>query len=235
MGAAKVLLADDDVDLVLLLSHVLRSEGYEVTTAFDGAAAWRSYQAQKPDIVVLDQFMPEVQGLEVCRRIRAASALTPILMLTADVREDSMLTAMDAGADDYVTKPFRPRQLLARIRGLLRRAAFSPVQGGSDGLSKTIVVGPLSLDLASYRVFVEGREVRLTRTEFKILHILMANADAVVDQASIVRHVWGIAPDDTGAMLRVHIRRLRQKIERDPGRPHFIVTHKGLGYRFRRT
>ncbi len=231
MSVAKILVADDDTDLVLLLCHVLKLEGFEPIMAFDGSAAWKAFQSQKPDLVVLDRVMPEVDGLELCKRIRSCSS-TPILMLTADAREESVVVALEDGADDYITKPFRPRQLLARIRAILRRSREGvPIVPGSD---RTIAIGPVTLDLKNFRAFINGREVHLTPTEFKILHTLMANADNVVETAPLIRRVWGFAPDGSEGMVRVHIRRLRRKIEADPSRPRFILTRKGVGYMFQR-
>lgn len=231
MSAPKILVADDDTDLVFLLSHVLKLEGFEPVIAFNGSTAWKAFQSQKPDLVVLDRVMPELDGVELCKRIRSCSS-TPIIMLTVDAREDSVVLALDAGADDYVTKPFRPRQLLARIRAVLRRSRESAhVFPGSE---RTLSIGQVTLDMRNFRAFIDEREVHLTPTEFKILHTLMVNAGNVVETGPLIRRVWGFAPDDSEGMVRVHIRRLRSKIETDPSRPRFILTRKGVGYLFQR-
>jgi DNA-binding response OmpR family regulator len=225
----KILLADDDHDLVEMISFVLQRDGYKVVTAFDGAAALKAFEAEAPDLVVLDLNMPKRSGLDVLRAIRASS-LTPVVMLSVVADEDHIVDALDSGADDYLQKPFRPRELRARTRALLRRSRQPvPAQAARQ---MPITLGDIHLDPQRHEVTVDGRPARLTPTEFSLLAYLMRNHDMVLDASSIVASVWGYDADENEDVIRVTISRLRHKIEPDPTHPIYIINVPGVGYKF---
>ena len=221
-----VLLVDDDRDLIDVLTYILRREGYEVTVAYDGEQGWERYREESPQLVVLDANMPGIDGMELCRRIREVAA-TPVIMLTARTDEADVVRALGLGADDYITKPFSPRQLVARVKAVLRRAqAFAATTGGGEELS----AGDLRLDLRTRTLRRAGEEIRLTPLEFKIIHYLMLNRGRVLTNSSMVEHVWGFSGAGNEDLVKVHIHRLRQKLERDPQSPDYIKTVPGVGY-----
>jgi DNA-binding response OmpR family regulator len=222
-----VLLVDDDRDLVDVLTYILRREGYEVITAYDGEQGWQRFQADDPELVLLDANMPGLDGMEVCKRIREHSK-TPVMMLTARTDEADVVHALGLGADDYITKPFSPRQLVARVKAVLRRAqSFAPnVSGGGEELR----VGELTLDLRTRTLRRRDEEIRLTPLEFKILNYLMVNRGRVLTNAAIVEHVWGFPGAGNEDLVKVHVHRLRQKIEPDPQNPDYVRTAPGTGY-----
>lgn len=222
-----VLIVDDDRDLVDVLTYIFRREGYEVIPAYDGENGWRRFVDELPEMVVLDANMEGLDGFEVCRRIRAESSV-PVIMLTARTEEADIVRALDLGADDYVTKPFSPRQLVARVKALLRRAhAFSP-DGGDSG--DHFRCGDFSFQARTRTIERQGEAVRLTPLESKILHYLFVNQGHVLTSSSIVEHVWGYEGVGNEDLVKVHIRRLRQKVEENPSSPRHIVTSPGLGY-----
>ncbi len=225
----KVLVADDDQELVELLRYAFKRDGHRIVTAFDGATALQLFQVEKPDLVLLDVNMPKQTGIEVLRELRRRSKV-PVLMLTVQSDEDSVVSALELGADDYVTKPFRPRELRARARALLRRRQEWPDVNRSH--ADKIDFSNISLDPLSREVRVDGRLVKLTPTEFSLLHFLMLNHDAVVRPSSIMANVWGYDAEETDDVVRVSISRLRRKIEPDPANPRSIVNVAGVGYKF---
>ncbi|MBI4790812.1 MAG: response regulator transcription factor [Chloroflexi bacterium] len=225
----KVLVADDDKELVELLGYALKRDGHRVISAFDGLTALQLYQIEKPDLLLLDVNMPKRSGLEVLRELRLRSKV-PILMLTVHADEDSVVHALELGADDYVYKPFRPRELRARVHALFRRHQDWP--GLSVSQSEKLAFGGISLDPVQHQVRVRGKPAKLTPTEFSLLHFLMLNRDGVVPPASIMTHVWGYDSDETDDVVRVFIMRLRHKIEMDPAHPRLIVNEPGVGYMF---
>lgn len=223
----KILLADDDRDLVDMLRYVFQRDGYTVTTVLDGEAALRSFQVEAPDLIVLDILMPKRSGLDVLREIRRASKV-PIIMLTSLGDEESTVNALDAGADDYLAKPFRPRELRARVKSLLRRG----LDQSENERSEPLLIGDIQLNARTLEVSVAGRSVNLTPTEFALLQHLMVNYERVSSASQIIESVWGFDSDGSEELVRVTVSRLRHKIEPDPATPRYIVTIPGFGYRF---
>jgi DNA-binding response OmpR family regulator len=218
----KILVVDDDLDLSALIAFALREAGYLVVDATDGEQALRLFAEESPDLVVLDGNLPKLDGFEVCRRLRAESRV-PILMLTVRADEADLVRGLDLGADDYLTKPFSPRTLLARIRALLRRSGFEK----SDALAS----GRLSLDVARHEVSVDGKDpARLTKLEFRLLQLMVARAGQAVETERLLQHVWGQRAAGDRQLLKQLVHRLRQKIETDPAAPRFLLTVPGVGY-----
>ncbi len=219
-----VLVIDDEPIVREVVARYLRREGYVALEAGDGLAARDLIEHHAPALIVLDVMLPGIDGLELCRWIRARSA-TPIIMLTARGGEADRIVGLDLGADDYVTKPFSPRELVARVRSVLRRvpAAEPP---------RRIEAGPLTIDAGTREVTLDGEEIRLTAKEFDLLWFLAGNPRLVFSRDQLMDRVWGYdAAFDTGTVT-VHVRRLREKIERDPSRPDHVQTVWGVGYRF---
>ena len=225
----KVLIADDDRELVALLGYALKRDGHRVISAYDGLTALQLLQLEKPDLVLLDVNMPKRTGLEVLGELRHRSKV-PVLMLTVHADEDSVVSALELGADDYVCKPFRPRELRARVRALFRRHQDWPSTNTTH--TEMLVLGDISLDPVAHQVKARGAPIKLTPIEFSLLHYLMMNRDGVVTPSSIMTNVWGYDADETDDVVRMSIMRLRQKIERDPAKPRAIVNVHGIGYMF---
>ena len=221
-----ILTVDDDPHVLQSLRAALESHGYAVRAASSGASALDACVTERPDVVLLDLAMRGLDGVEVCRRLRDWTQV-PILVVSARVQEAEKVRALDAGADDYVTKPFGTEELLARIRAALRRE-----QARRDE-QPVIRSGSLSIDLAARRVQVDGREVHLTPTEYELLRVLATNADRVLTHGSLLRAALGPGYEDALENLRTFVGQLRRKIERQPSRPRWIVTEPGVGYRFR--
>ena len=223
----KILVADDDRDLVDLLTYWLRGYGHEVVRAFDGEQAIIRWRESHPDLAILDVEMPKLDGFEVCRKMTNESTAL-VLFLTCHDREADEVRALDLGADDYLRKPFSPRQLLARIRALARRASSAPQMNATS----LVNVGPISLDSMRHEAARNGVKVRLTPIESRLLHLLLTHSGQVLTTEMIVERVWGY--DDAGdtGLVKTHIRHLRQKIEPEPNAPQFIVTVPGVGYTF---
>lgn len=219
----KALVVDNDRVLADVVAFTLRREGFEIVLAYDGAAGLQRWEETQPDLVVLDVNMPKIDGFEVCRRIRAQSD-TPILLLTVRGEEDDVVTGLELGADDYIVKPFSPRQLVARAKAILRRAGGRP-------MPSEMRVGDLRLVSSKREVFCGPQEesVSLTHLENRLLECLMVNAGRVLTFDSIIDDVWGPAAADRD-MLRQLVHRLRTKIEPDPSEPVYIQTIPGLGY-----
>ena len=225
-GAPNVLMVDDDPHVLRSLGAALESHGYQVRAATNGANALEECAATRPDVVLLDLALPGLDGVEVCRRLRSWSRV-PIVVLSARVHESQKVQALDAGADDYVTKPFGTEELLARIRAALRR--------DQARLEEAPVIrnGGLVLDLQVRRVTVDGREVHLTPTEYELLRVLATNPDRVLTHGYLLRTALGAGYEDALDNLRTFIAQLRRKLEREPSRPRWIVTEPAVGYRFR--
>jgi DNA-binding response OmpR family regulator len=216
--------------LVDVLTYILRREGYEISTAFDGEQGWARFQGESPELVILDANMPGLDGFEVCKRIREVSK-TPVIMLTARTDETDVVQALGLGADDYITKPFSPRQLVARVKAVLRRAQqFTPAVGGGG---EELRAADLVLDLRTRTLKRGEEEIRLTPLEFKILHYLMVNRGRVLTNSAIVEHVWGFPGAGNEDLVKVHVHRLRQKLEHDPQNPEYVRTVPGVGYMLR--
>ena len=222
----KILVVDDERKIVRLVRDYLEQAGFSVVTAEDGRQAIHAFRVEKPSLVILDLGLPEMDGLEVTRVIRRESN-TPIIMLTARVEETDKLIGLELGADDYVTKPFSPRELVARVRVVLRR-----VEGGGAEPEPAIVAGDVTIDVGRRSVTVGGRAVDLTPTEFDILATLARDPGRVVSRLHLLEAVQGYAYEGFERTIDAHVKNLRQKIEPDPRRPRYVVTVYGVGYRF---
>ena len=222
--AEKILLVDDEPTLLETLALNLRTSGYEVVTASDGATALEMADSESPDLIVLDLMMPELDGLTVCRNLRQASD-TPILVLTARTGELDKIIGLESGADDYMTKPFSLGELQARLRALLRRA-------GPRRASDEMRSGDLLLNLVSRRAYLSGKELVLSPKEFSLLAELMRHQGAVLSRDLLLTRVWGYDFFGDSRTVDVHVRWLREKIEPNPSQPERITTVRGIGYRF---
>jgi two-component system, OmpR family, response regulator ResD len=223
---ATILLVEDEAIVSEVVRDYLIREGYRVDLAADGRSALERFDAARPDLVLLDLMLPEVDGLEVCRRIRTKSNV-PIIMVTARGDETDAIIGLGIGADDYVTKPFSPRELVARVKAALRRAANPPTMSGDP-----LAFGSLTIRPDLRRVEVSGKAVDLTAREFDLLVFLARHPGRVFSRDELLDHVWDWTYASDGGTVTVHIRRLRQKIEADPERPRFIKTVWGVGYKF---
>ena len=222
----KVLLVDDDVDLIDVLEYALRRHGYTVLTALDGEQGLQTWASERPDLVLLDGNLPVVDGFEICRRIRG-QARTPVILLSERASESQVLQGFEAGADDYVPKPFSTRQLLARIDAVLRRYEPHPDVLSSRELS----VADLTLDLETQRATKAGHVVALTRVEFHLLYCLALNAGHVVTYARLIDAAWGQGVDVSSSAIKVHIAHLRRKLGLSPTGPGGIRAEMNIGYR----
>jgi DNA-binding response OmpR family regulator len=223
-----VLVVDDEPTVREVVASYLRRDGHDVTEAADGTAAVELVEARSFDLVVLDMMLPGVNGLDILRRIRQIGDM-PVIMLTARAEEADRVAGLELGADDYVVKPFSPRELAARVNGVLRRAAPKPV---SDAASR-LEYGSLVIDQRSREVILDGELIDFTPKEFEVLAHLAASPREVFSRADLLRDVWQSSPDwQDPATVTVHVRRIRNKIERDPENPRWITTVWGVGYRF---
>ena len=220
-----ILIVDDDDSVRRYLNGALTLRGYRVIEAANGREALHEVAQALPNLVILDLGLPDLDGIEVTRRLRSWTT-TPIIILTVREQEEEKIHALDTGADDYLTKPFSSGELMARIRTALRHA-------GQTGDGLMVEEGNLSMDFANRVIKRGGHEVNLTHTEYDLLRLLVMRAGRVVTQRQLLREVWGEAYELNAHLLRVNISTLRQKIEEDPSRPHYIVTEPGVGYRFR--
>jgi DNA-binding response OmpR family regulator len=229
----RILLADDEQAIQTLLSYPLHKEGYDVVRAADGREALARFDEQPFDLVVLDVMMPKLDGLEVCRRLRARSSV-PIIMLTAKAEEIDKVLGLELGADDYITKPFSMREFRSRVRAALRRAAMTPA-AGVDGEQEPLAVHEMTIDFLKRSVVVRGEEVTTTFVEFEILSALAQEPGRVFGRETLLTRVWGDYAYRDPRTVDVHIRHLREKLESDPKDPEYIFTVRGVGYRFRDT
>lgn len=229
MESARVLVAEDDRSVRDALVLALELEGYTVDAQPDGERALQAFDQFGPDVLILDVMMPTVDGLTVCRRLRARNVTTPILVLTARDQVSDRVTGLDAGADDYVVKPFSPRELTARVRAVLRRAVAI---GVPDGLGvEALDTGRLHIDLPAREVTIAGALVPLTAREFDLLVHLARSPRRAFTREELLERVWGYSFGDT-ATVTVHVRRLREKVEANPSEPDHLVTVWGVGYRW---
>jgi DNA-binding response OmpR family regulator len=218
----KALIVDDDLVLADVLSFTLRRAGFQVVTAHDGLAALETWQAESPDLVVLDLNLPRLDGLAVCRRIRE-QATTPIIILSVRGEDDDVVRGLELGADDYITKPFSPRQLVARAQAVLRRAGITPTTG-------PLVADDLTLDLSRRELYRSGQLLaQLTALECRLMEVLMLNSGQVLPADTLITQVWGPAGGDR-TMLKQLVHRLRAKIDPDPDVPSYLETVPGVGY-----
>jgi two-component system, OmpR family, response regulator RegX3 len=222
----RILIVEDELSLSEPLSFLLRREGYETEIAADGREALAAFDRAGADLVLLDLMLPGLSGTEVCRELRSRSSV-PIIMLTAKDSEVDIVVGLELGADDYVTKPYSSRELLARIRAVLRRRV--DVEVDADAILET---GPVRMDVERHSVSVGGSEVPMPLKEFELLELLMRNAGRVLTRGQLIDRVWGADYFGDTKTLDVHIKRIRSKIEDDPSQPAMLVTVRGLGYRF---
>jgi len=225
---ALILVVDDEEPIQELIKFNLEKEGYEVITAIDGAGALKSIDEKRPDLVVLDIMLPGMNGLEICTQLRKDSKYSdlPVIMLTAKGEEIDKVLGLEIGADDYITKPFSPRELLARIRARLRR--MKPTEGENE-----IQRGELRMDLERFRVSIRGEYVELTPKEFELLRVLAAHPGKVYSRDELLERIWGYDYAGDTRTVDVHVRHLRQKVEKDPSNPEYIETLRGIGYRLK--
>jgi DNA-binding response OmpR family regulator len=228
--SARILLVDDEQSIQTLLSYPLRKDGYEVVQATNGREALDRFAEQPFDLVVLDVMLPQLDGLEVCRRLRARSAV-PIIMLTAKAEEIDKVVGLELGADDYITKPFSMREFRSRIKAALRRADMRPAP--EQEAEPPLEIGDLVVDFDKRAVEVRGDDVSLTFVEFEILGALARNPGRVFTRDQLLARIWGDAAYRDPRTIDVHIRHLREKLERDAKSPEYIFTVRGVGYRFR--
>ncbi len=225
MSAGRILVVDDEPQIRRVLKATLTAQGYEVFAARTGEEALEALRTNRPDLILLDMNMPGMGGLETCREIRRGSEAA-ILMLTVRDSEQDKVAALDAGADDYITKPFGTPELLARIRAALRRLP------AAEDSTETVQMEGLEIQLAQRRVVAGGREVRLTPKEFDLLHYLVTNPNVPIPHTRLLQAVWGPDYGDQVEYLRVFINQLRKKIEPDPSQPRYLLTEPWVGYRF---
>jgi two-component system KDP operon response regulator KdpE len=228
MESSRVLVVDDEPQITRVLKTVLSSQGYQVRTAAEGESALTNFKEWAPELVITDLYMPHMDGVELCRRIREVSSV-PIIVLSVKGEERSKVEALDSGADDYVTKPFGIDELMARVRAALRR--------GSGGAPSTAEVasfdaGDFRIDMDARRVHTQGREVRLTPKEFDLFVYMARHPNRVLTHAALLEAVWGQASQEQPEYLRVFMGQLRKKLEPDPSNPRYLVTEPWVGYRF---
>lgn len=226
-----VLVVEDELSFADALTVGLEREGFRVTLAADGATALEQFGADPPDLVLLDLMLPGVSGLDVCREIRNVSDV-PIIIVTAKGEELDTVVGLEVGADDYVAKPYRLRELVARMRAVLRRAEQRTDRIDADGAGGRLRVGDVTLDTDRHEVQVRGDDVSLPLREFELLELLLANAGRVLTRDTLIDRVWGIDYVGDTKTLDVHIKRLRAKVEDDPRQPTRIVTIRGVGYKY---
>jgi DNA-binding response OmpR family regulator len=224
----KILITEDDLNLRETIKYNLVKEGYEVAVAADGAEALEVARKEKPDLIILDIMLPKIDGFEVCRILRKEMSV-PIIMLTARTEETDKIVGLDVGADDYMTKPFSIRELLARVRALLRRTKIS--NPAICEVNTIITLGNIEIDSSRHRVTLDGTTLELTAKEFDLLVFLAQNKSLVFTREQLLAKVWGYDFAGDTRTVDVHIRWLRQKIEKDPANPQYILTVRGTGYK----
>ncbi len=226
-----VLAIEDDPAILRGLADNLRFEGYDVITAADGETGYHLQKERKPDLIVLDLMLPRMSGFELCRKLRGEGIQTPILMLTARSEEPDRVLGLDLGADDYVTKPFSVRELMARVRALLRRSQPGP-EGTPTLLPDELRFGGVEIDFRSYEARLDGKPVEMTRKEFAVLRFLASRAGEVVTRDDLLNEVWGYESYPSSRTVDNHVAGLRAKLERDASQPGHIKTVHGVGYKF---
>jgi two-component system KDP operon response regulator KdpE len=230
-NAPHILVIDDEPQILRAMRTILTEKQFRVTTASRGEEGLALAAANEPDLIVLDLGLPDMDGVEVCTRLREWTQI-PIIILSVRDGERDKVAALDRGADDYLTKPFGIEELLARVRVAIRHSARAQNGQGAGGQGRVVRAGTLTIDLAWHIVKRGDEEVKLTGTEYKLLAYLAANRGRVLTHQSILTQVWGAADADHTEYLRVYMRQLRKKLEADPERPQFILTEPGIGYRF---
>ncbi len=228
--SARVLVVDDEKNIVDIIKYNLKKEGYEVITAYDGEEAVKLNEENEPDLILLDIMMPKLDGYAACRKIREKYD-TPIIMLTARAEEVDKVLGLELGADDYVTKPFGTRELMARVKANLRRRSSAEQAEGEDN-QNILSFGPLSIDLKLFEVKKGGKVIDLTLREYELLKFLASQKTQVFSRETLLEKVWGYEYFGDVRTVDVTVRRLREKIEDDPGKPVYILTKRGVGYYF---
>ena len=229
-SAQKILVVEDEPDIRKLVQYNLTQERFSVLEAEDGEQALKLLQREKPNLVILDLMLPGLSGMELCKllRQRSETAKLPILMLTAKAGEADRIVGLEMGADDYLAKPFSPREMVARVRAILRRSEAKPTTEAAPAYEK----GSLRIDFSTYEVFVRGKPVKLTLKEFELLRFLVQNPSRVLNRDQLLDRVWGGETFVTPRTVDVHIRRLRKAVEKDDRKPKWILTVRGVGYKF---
>ncbi len=222
---SKILIVEDEPGIAFALESDLEAEGYDVTLVSDGLEAVRSARAEKFELILLDLMLPGKDGFEVCRELRREGLRTPIIMLTAKAQELEKVVGLDLGADDYITKPFSPRELRARIRAVLRR-------GATDAIGETYRFGSCELDMARFELRRDARQVEATHTELKLLAAFLRARGRVLTRETLLDQAWGAGVSVTDRVVDNHIVALRKKIEEDPSAPKYLISIRGVGYRF---
>jgi DNA-binding response OmpR family regulator len=230
-ASARILLVDDEQSIQTLLTYPLRKDGYEVVSALDGREALDRFARQRFDLVVLDIMLPKIDGIEVCRRLRSRSQV-PIIMLTAKGDEIDKVLGLEIGADDYITKPFSVREFRSRVKATLRRSEMLRGRGRGVG-EEPILAGDLAIDFERRAVTARGEPVKLTYVEFEILAALASAPGRVLTREILLEQVWGDSAYRDPRTIDVHIRHLREKVEPEPRQPEYLLTVRGVGYRFR--
>nr|WP_306296266.1 MtrAB system response regulator MtrA [Corynebacterium amycolatum] len=216
------MVVDDDPAIAEMLTMVMEREGFDTVVVDDGLEAVKAAERENPDLILLDLMLPGMGGVDVCRTVRETSAV-PIIMLTAKTDTVDVVLGLESGADDYVTKPFKPKELVARVRARLRRQEDSP--------SETLEVGDLTIDVPGHAVFRDGKEISLTPLEFDLLHTLASRPKQVFSRDELLEKVWGYQHTSDTRLVNVHVQRLRSKIELDPENPQIVLTVRGVGYK----
>ena len=229
-----ILVVDDEPVFIEALTISLEREGFGVIAAADGPAALKAISEKDPDLILLDVMLPGMSGIDVCREIRKSSSV-PVIMVTAKGEEIDAVVGLEVGADDYITKPYRLRELIARIRAILRRSENSPKEDETTSNSEVLIEGAVRLDLERHELSVDGELVSLALREFELLSYLMENSGRVVTRESLMQNVWGWDYIGDTKTIDVHVKRLRSKIESDPSAPLRISTIRGVGYRYERS
>lgn len=229
-----ILVVDDEPVFIEALTISLEREGFGVVAAADGPAALKAISEKDPDLILLDVMLPGMSGIDVCREIRKSSSV-PVIMVTAKGEEIDAVVGLEVGADDYITKPYRLRELIARIRAILRRSENSPKEDETISNPEVLVEGAVRLDLERHELSVDGELVSLALREFELLSYLMENSGRVVTRESLMQNVWGWDYIGDTKTIDVHVKRLRSKIESDPSAPLRISTIRGVGYRYERS
>ena len=223
----KVLIVEDEVAIVEILKFNLQKEGYETVEALDGLTALDLARSEDPDLILLDVMLPGKNGFEICGTLRAEGRTVPIIMLTAREEESDKVLGLETGADDYITKPFSMRELLARVKANIRRRAMQPAQPGAG-----TTIGGLQLDESNFSAFKNGAPLELTQKEFDMLKLLMATPGKVYSREALMEKVWNYEYFGDTRTVDVMVRRLREKLEDDPGNPTYLLTRRGVGYYF---
>jgi len=228
--AYKILVVDDEKSIVRLVTFNLEKEGFHTLVANNGNEALAKITAEQPDLVILDLMLPGLDGLEVCRRVRQEGLPVAVIMLTAKDQEIDRVLGLELGADDYITKPFSPRELVARVKAVLRRTSTREEKSQPG---ERIIIGPLTIDAARYEVKLGGKQVELTPKEFELLESLARNAGKVMTRDALLNSIWDYTYDGDTRIVDVHVSHLREKIEANPKNPVYIKTVRGVGYKFK--